>query len=60
MVLHSRLAHEPDKLYVALDFEQWEKDHSKLTEVGICVYDKRKHPSKRGIVTRHILIAEYV
>jgi hypothetical protein len=39
--LHSPMVHEPENsvLFVAIDTEAWEKDHSVLTEVGIAMLD---------------------
>lgn len=47
-------------LYVALDFEQWEQDHSKVTEFGISTFDTSLPKVRRDIITRHILIEESV
>lgn len=50
------------RIYLAVDFEQWEQDHSKITEVGLSILDTTSNDNINhdAIKTRHILIKESV
>lgn len=45
-------------LYIAIDFEQWEQDHSSVTEFGISTFDTSLPEQCRSVKTRHLLIEE--
>jgi len=51
---------ETRRLYIALDFEQWELQHDCTTEMGMSWLDTTEPRSAWEVVTRHFLISEYV
>ncbi|KAI9091156.1 hypothetical protein DFS34DRAFT_584697 [Phlyctochytrium arcticum] len=45
------------RLFLALDVEAWEQDHSKITEIGWTLYDPRK-PVDSQMWARHFIVTE--